>query len=92
MHLGAILVRTMTAQGRSKPHPPLIDLDHTPCLHPSALPELMVMVAELQSLGFGHHVYEGILHSLQTRQDNRDQAMADALTVLQDMLRHVRVM
>ena len=48
------------------------------------------MVAELKSLGFGRHVYEEILHSLHTRQDNREQAMADALTVLQDMLRNVR--
>jgi pentatricopeptide repeat protein len=52
------------------------------------LSEMMVMVAELQSLEFGHHVYEEILHSLHTRHDDRDQAMADALSVLQDMPRH----
>ena len=50
------------------------------------------MVAELQSLGFGGGVYEEILHSLHTRSHgDREQAMADALTVLQDMLRHVSV-
>ena len=48
------------------------------------------MVDELQRLGFSHHIHEELLHSLHTRQDA--QAMADALTVLQDMHRYVSVM
>lgn len=54
---------------------------------------MMVMVAELQGLGFNlHHVYEEIVHYLHTREERRDEAMEQALTVLQDMHRHVRVM
>ena len=34
--LGAVLVRTMAAQGRSKPCPPLIGPGPTPCLTPSS--------------------------------------------------------
>ena len=51
----------------------------------------MVMVAELRSLEFSHHVYEEVIHSLLTRQDEKDEAMQEALTVLQDMHRHVRI-
>ena len=54
------------------------------------LSEIMVMVDELQRLGFSHHVHEELLHSLHTRHEA--QAMADALTVLQDMHRYVSVM
>lgn len=53
--------------------------------------DITVMATELQSLGFGYHVYEEILHSLHNRHDNKDQAMSDALTVLQDMQRHVSI-
>lgn len=59
---------------------------------PPALSEVMVMVTELQSLGFGNDVYEEILYSLHTRESDRDEAIAEALTVLQDMHRHVSVM
>ena len=90
LQLGAVLVRTMITQGRCKPHPLLIITTRLPVS--PALPEVMVMVAELQSLGFGHHVYEEILYSLHIRQDNREQAMIEALTVLQDMHRHVSLM
>ena len=52
----------------------------------------MVMVSELQELGFGEGVYEEIVYSLHTREEEREEAMADAITVLQDMHRHVSVM
>lgn len=57
------------------------------------VPEIMVMISELQSLGFSlHHVYEEIVRHLHTREEKQDEALAQALTVLQDMHRHVRVM
>lgn len=66
---------------------------HGHCLFCVGVPEIMVMVGELQSLGFSlHHVYEEIVRYLHTREEKRDEALAQALTVLQDMHRHVRVM
>lgn len=51
------------------------------------------MVSELQTLGFGRRVHEEILHHLHTREEeeDREQGMADALTVLEDMIHQVMV-
>ena len=73
--------------------PPSLSLHPSlPLSFPPGLPEIMVMVAELQSLGFGHHVHEEVLHHLHTREEGREEAINDALTVLQDMHRHVSAM
>ena len=57
----------------------------------SGLQEIMVVVTELQKLGFNHQVYTTILFILHNRPDKRDEATEDSLALLQYMHHHVRI-